>query len=326
MIKKEKYVEEGLDLKRLSLVMLRKIWIIFVVTVVMAVIGLILYEFSVRINYPEPIYQGEAEYHICFDETDEYADVKNYYNAYTWDSILKMDPIVETAMTVLPDTITKEMIQESVAGEMIGDIRFLTVKFTGTDKETIEQIQTAYKMAVENFATTVGGITTIEMWRSEEIVEVKMDIYWKNALYLGAILGFCISFFGLLVLCIVDDTILVPGDLKKLFGVRVLGIRTKQKNTFLEKELACNLDYLSGNGNKILKEVTINREDIDFQSLREADGTILLLPFGKTNGKQVERTLEQLLIQECNVIGCMIVDADDVFMKQYYMTRAGKNS
>lgn len=53
-------------------------------------------------------------------------------------------------------------------------------------------------------------------------------------------------------------------------------------------------------------------------ALREVDGVILAVPFGKRNGKKLDRTVSFLKNQDCRILGILITEGDRKFWKRYY--------
>lgn len=64
--------------------------------------------------------------------------------------------------------------------------------------------------------------------------------------------------------------------------------------------------------------------------LRSLDGVILLVPFGKRNGRQIHRTISFLKNQNCRIQGILIVEGEEAFWRSYYGSggsrKKGKNS
>ena len=77
------YMEQGMDLKRLVLVLGRKLWLMLAAVIAGAVLGGLTYKIVTNITNGEPEYRASADYYITFFE-----DGVDYYNAYTWDGIL----------------------------------------------------------------------------------------------------------------------------------------------------------------------------------------------------------------------------------------------
>ena len=147
-MKSKGYMEQGIDLKRLVLVLGKKLWLILAGVILGAVLGGITYKIVTNMTNGEPEYQANADYYITFN-FDEFNYGADYYNAYTWDGILRDDPIVDYALTLLPEEITKDMVKAAVTGEMLGDYRILTVHVKTESKEKENCIRTINYVNVE---------------------------------------------------------------------------------------------------------------------------------------------------------------------------------
>ena len=56
----------------------------------------------------------------------------------------------------------------------------------------------------------------------------------------------------------------------------------------------------------------------DYERLRNVENLLVAIPWGRNNGRRVERVIRQLEIQNCKVKGLVITEADDRFVKAYY--------
>lgn len=63
---------------------------------------------------------------------------------------------------------------------------------------------------------------------------------------------------------------------------------------------------------------TLTLQGEDLEKLRQSDGAILMIPWGRKNGNVIEKTLSFLGKQDCKVAGVIVYDADDKFLKKYY--------
>ena len=187
------YFKQGIDLKRLFLVLGKKIWLILAAVVVGAVIGGITYKVVTNITNGEPEYRASADYYISFFESGP-----DYYNAYTWDNILRDDPIVDYALTLLPEEITKDMVKAAVSGEMLGDYRILTVHVNAETKEKADLIAEAYQKSLWNFGQEMALLDKVEVWSQEEAVLFEKNTKIANAAFLGALLALSLAVFVLL--------------------------------------------------------------------------------------------------------------------------------
>ncbi len=70
----------------------------------------------------------------------------------------------------------------------------------------------------------------------------------------------------------------------------------------------------------VLSKVLSVNEDADVaEECAKADGVILLVQMGAHNGKLLERALDFLVKQQCNIVGALLYDGDPVLLKMYYL-------
>ena len=173
-MEKEEYLNQGLDLRRLLLILGGKLWLIFAGIVLGAAAGAAIYLLYTQVTNGMPEYRASSDYYISFN-FDEFENGNDYYNAYTWDGILRNDPIVDYALTLLPQTVTKTMVQQAVSGEMLGDYRVLTVHVTTADKALTEQISEAYHQSMVHFGESRDMLDHIEVWSRGEALPLEKN-------------------------------------------------------------------------------------------------------------------------------------------------------
>ena len=312
-VERKTYMEQGVDIKRLFLVLGKKIWLVVLGAVLGAVLGGITYKVVTNIVDGDPEYRASADYYITF-----FKDGADYFNAYTWDGILRDDPIVDYALTLLPGEITKDMVKEAVSGEMLGDYRILTVHVNAGTREMADTIAKAYQDSLWHFAQEMELLNTMELWSQEEAVPFEKNNKTGNAAFLGALISVLLVIFGLLFYYVLEDAVYVEKDAEKRFGLPVYGLLTKG-NDELQKQLwEDNLNYVftkteveNWNG-----EILPTAEDCE--RLKEVKNLLVNIPWGRNNGRQAERVLRQLQLQGCEVKGIVVTDAEDGFVKAYY--------
>lgn len=343
-MEREKYMREGIDLKRLILLFLKKTWVILLTGILGAVIGGLLYNAVVAYRSEGPQYRLSSDYFITFNFS-EYENSSDYYNAYTWNGFLHDDPIVDAAMKYLPDTVKKEEVKDAVLGEMLGDYRVLTVHVTTKDPKLTEEIAYAYTQSLAEFADKIEMLTSVELWSRGTTELLKENNRTANAAFLGGLLGVLFTIIVLLILYLLDDSVYVEADFAKRYQIPFLGTVTNKKEERRLQEIKDNYQYLckSPDGyylvNVAMTETIENpcvpllvslcpgikrqvflKED-GFEKIRKSGGAILLIPYGKTNGKLTEKTIMTLQKQDCQIAGAILTDADDKFLKAYYLGR-----
>lgn len=316
-LSKKAYQEQGLDVKRLALVIGKKIWIVAAAVIVGALAGALLYKAVTSITNGEAEYRISADYYITFDfETFEHGD--DYYNAYTWDNVLRDDPIVDYALTLLPKEMTKEEIKAAVTGEMLGDYRILTVHVTSKNKEQVTLIADAYEKSLVHFGETKELFKSIECWSKEPLTLLEKNTKTANAALLGALLLGLSSLLALLYYYVLEDAFYTEKELRCRFNLATYGIRTKAQDPAEKERLENNLNVLERDSFHIEEwSVECTPTGEQWKQL-EGKGIILLVPWGKNIGRSMERLLGEMSLHSCHVAGCILVEAEDKFLKLYY--------
>ena len=314
------YQEQGIDLKRFVLVMAKKMWILLAALLLGFILGAGLYEIVTSLTNGITEYRVSADYYITFN-FDEFEHGDDYYNAYTWDGILRDDPIVDYAMTKLPSEFTKTMVKEAVSGEMLGDYRILTVHATSTDQRAAELIADAYRESLTHFGQSLELFEKIEMWSREETAVLEKNTKTVNAGLLGAVLLGIVTFLTLLYYYLMEDGFYTEKDIRKRLEISVFGIETKGKDSEEEKRLKTNLELLEPGGYITWQAEKVPEKE-DWEAMK-GKTIILLLPWGKSIGRKAERLLEEMKLHSCKVTGAILTEADHRFLKAYY---GGKNA
>lgn len=342
-------MQQHMDWKKIWLLYKNKIWLILLFTAAAAAIAAGIYKVTRVLSQDGPEYRVSSDYYLYFN-LEEYPDGVDFYNAYTWDTILRDDPLVNAALEVLPKDYTGEEIRESVTGEMLGDYRILTVYATHREPERAKAIAEAYIHALEAFPERVDIFDHIEIWSQGECEPVTEKDLSANIALIAGLIGILIAGFGCAIGYVMDDSIYVEKDYTSRFEGVFLGTMTEKESGLCRQEIGENMDYLlpetSGyylvfmtmkdhadnhaekeTQEKILKRVQsvsdkangiLTLQGKDPELLRKSSGAILMIPWGKKNGNEIEKTLAFLKKQNCNLAGVIVYDADERFLQKYY--------
>lgn len=316
-MEKKEYMEQSLDLRRLILVLGRRLWTVFAGILFGAAIGAAIYILFTQITDGEPEYRASSDYYISFN-FGEFEHGDDYFNAFTWDGILRDDPIVDYALTQLDDSVTKAMVQQAVTGEMLGDYRILTVHVGTADAALTKQIAEAYHASMVHFGETIDMLDHIEVWSRGEVVEVDKHTKAPNAAFLGGLIGGLVCLLGLLIYLILEDAVYVEKEALKRFGLPVFGMLTIKEDRNQQMIYSGNTEFAFGKKSITLWRADRLPEKEDYERLREAQALLIAIPWGKQVGASTERLLELLRLQQCRVDGLVIVEAKDSFVKAYY--------
>ena len=338
MKKENGYMQQHINWKKIWLLYWERMWLIITLTIFSAAIAGGIYQVVRAINHGEQYYRVSSDYYLYFDLEDHPNGV-DYYNAYTWDTILRDDPFVDAALEVLPDDYTKEEIISSVSGEMLGDYRILTVYSTHLIPERAEAIARAYTHSLEVFPERVDIFKSIEVWSQEECKPVIEKNLTPNMVIIGAVIGLILALTLCSIHYVLDDSIYVETDFTSRFPIPFFGMLTRKNSGACNQELEDNLNYLlkedtgyylafiNSIDNTVADKIktlhkgisgTCTLQSSDLETLRQSNGAILMIPWGSKNGRVIEKTLAFLEKQDCKVAGVIVYDADDKFLKKYY--------
>ncbi len=293
------FYNRSIDLKRFFRQFKKRIWLVVAATILGAILGLVAYIAYSNIMSGNTVYRIRNDYYIYFDY-EAFPNGPDYFNAFTWDGILRDDPVVNKALEAAPD-VTRQQILDSVTGEILGDYRILTVVVTGTDKELVQKISDAYKVALPAFADVLEQISSIDLWTDAVIEEYDEYTREPNAAFLGGLIGLLVSLFAVLMYGIFDDGIYSERDWAMNYpDIPYLGKRDTD-------EYRANRSHLlKYDGNYIELSSDQFRYDLDeFDRMRAVDGIIILLRSGQDTVDKMDKVVYTLKKQDVNVVGVM---------------------
>lgn len=336
MEKENSYMKQLIDWKRIWLLFSKKIWLILLVTIAGALIGALGYKLVETLTSEGQFYRVSSDYYITFNEDDNGVD---YYNAYTWDTILRDDPVVDVVMENMSADISREEVKAAITGEMLGDYRILTVHATSLDPEAAQIIADAYEIGLAEFANRIDMLGKIEVWSQEEVMPVIENDYMINVGLFCGVASFVLVILLLSFFYILDDSVYLEKDITQRFPVPFLGMITKAGSKRTRQELKDNLTYMCKEeayylvawDNDIAKETAdtlqemlpsvkgcISVQGAGLDVLRASAGAIVVLPWGRKNGRIAEKLIGFLQKQDVKTAGVILTGADDNFLKAYY--------
>lgn len=337
MEKENAYMQRMIDWKRVWMLFSKKIWIVVIAVVVGALVGGLGYKLVETVTSEGQFYRVSSDYYITFNEDENGVD---YYNAYTWDTILRHDPVVDVVMENLPADISKEQVRAAVTGEMLGDYRILTVYVDSLEPQFTETVADAYEAGLARFADKIDMLESIELWSQEKVAPLIENDYTINMALFGAATAFVLCLLFMAFFYILDDSLYIENDFTQRFDIPFLGMTTRGNAENAMQELKDNIAYLCKEDesyylvawdNKIepqtvdaLKSLSssicgmLSVQGDDLNMLRSSDGAIMVLPWGSKNGRIADKLVQFLNKQDCKIAGAVLTDADDTFLKTYY--------
>ena len=330
-----KYAEEKVDYKLAAILFIRKIWLIWALTLLVSLLsGGLYYLFKVVID-PSMQYRVIREYYLEYDRDKNETDY-TYFNEYTWGDIAGTDYFVETVYKELEEEISLEEVKAYIDLDINSDTRILYAYAITPDEELSYRVSEALNKAVTGFTNEQREIASIkEISGPSQAVDVSRTNPLRAAL-LGAIFGFVFSLVFVLIVIFTDTSIYIPATLEKRINIPSLlspKMREFKDNTayILADKLKPSIIFLEGKPDKeiseeiskvIKREVSVFENPINqsgqIDEIRKSDGVILAVRALKRNSKILERTLEFLSRQDIKLTATVLTDLDEKLIRLYY--------
>ncbi len=325
-----KYADAGMDMKKLGLCFIRKSWMLFAAAVIGAALGGVIYTIARTVPESEREYQAVSKIYLDF-AADETGEAYQAYNGYTWNDLMVTDPILDVTMEYLPTDYTREEVAASTTAEILSDLRLLTLTITTHDEERCNAIMEASEKSLIKQGETAKEFKSITVIRSEQAKLVTADSRTAQAVLIGLAAMTVLTLFGMMFYYVLDDRILIAGDLKLVTDAEFVGYAGAAG--VFGSDYDDNLSYLRGKFGEInlLPVIQPAAENRDMVAEKHktggedhADSVIVVVEYGKVHAAYFAYVLEQLKLRERRVIGIAISGADEKFLSRYYGRAFGR--
>lgn len=311
-----KYAGAGMDMKKLGICFMKKIWFVLVAAAIGALLGGISY--TVFRLTAEREYQAVSKIYLDF-AADETGEVYQAYNGYTWNDLMAADPILDVTMEYLPADYTREEVTAAVKAEILSDLRLLTLTITSRDAGRCNAILEASEQSLVKHGEVFKEFRSITVIQSVPAKLVAADDRTVQAVLVGFTIVTVLTLFGMLFYDVLDDRILVAGDLKIVTEAVFAGYpgvagafgKDYEENLAYLKEKFGEVEILSVTQPSGRTGATPEKAD--------REGSILVtVEYGKVHAAYLSYVLEQLRLRERRVAGIAISGADEQFLNRYY--------
>ena len=321
-----RYADAGMDMKKLALCFIRKIWLVFLAAIVGAALGGLIYEVSHIVPESEREYRAIAKIYLDF-AADETGEVYQAYNGYTWNDLMATDPILNGIMLNLSGEYTREEVVAAIKAEILSDLRLLTITVTTHNPDRCSAIMDAVEQSLVELGNTAKEFTQIEVIQTTEVALVVADSRTLQAVLVGLVMAVILMLIGMMFYYVLDDRILVASDLKQVTEVPFIGYAGAGER--MNGEYESNLAYLRGQLGTVEVLAVMQNDAIlqeRWEELCAADGVVIAVNYGKVHSAFLGYVIEQLRTRGCRLIGTAIADADEKFLRRYYGCAIGRIS
>lgn len=313
-----RYADAGMDMKKLMLCFIGKIWLVCLAAVIGAALGGVIYTVSHVVPESEREYRAIAKIYLDF-AVDETGEVYQKYNGYTWNDLMATDPILDVTMAYLPDDYTREEVTSATKAEILSDLRLLTITITTHEQDRCNAILQATGQSLTERGDSAKEFTEIEVIQTTDAMLVVADDRTVQAALVGLVMAVALLLLGMMYYYVLDDRILVASDLRKVTEASFIGYTGAGER--LNGEYEDSLAHLKGQTGTV-SILAVTQDDAITQErwheLCASDGVVVVVQYGKVHAAYLAYVLEQLKVRGCRLAGVAIGNADGKFLRRYY--------
>lgn len=339
------YADETIDKKLFWLCTLKKLWILAAGICAASLLVGGGYFLCRNLSASEKQYCAQGDVYVDYIPEDGYGISTVYLNEDVWKALVKSDAFVEKVAERLAQeniNISREQILESVDASLEKETRIVTVKATTADPVISEIMAEALLQAVLDYGNDYKDVASAYVLTAVGGAKRVVTDDWTGRLFmLGAVLGAFVSLTGILLSVTLDDSVYVPEQFERRYGIKMFGIageeQTNENITYALREakrvvLTAPEEVAAGETESALQALlgeNVRVETVPGQTgytdtLRQADGIVLAVESGRHDGKKIENLLRFLDQQGCTVTGAILLYPDERLLRQYYGFRKGK--
>lgn len=324
------YSVEPMDYRLFLLRLVRKLWVLVAAALAGAVvIGAGYYAYRMLPGGGRT-YQTESVCYLDFAE-DGTGEPYEFFNYYTWNEMIHTDFFMKTLCEEV-GILNRQQAIDYTAATIDSDVRYLYIRCTTPDPDLSLQMAKVLEQCITEFGDAQKEFRSITVVKAAAEAKDNSNIRTSNAVILGGFIGFFAALFAMLALMAADTSVYLPATLERRFHLVTLGARCM-------KEFEANCQYLLRNaetvamipsdastipgepvldcGKKEIVFAPITKEDA-YDKIRACDAVVLSVRAGAHNGKQTQRTIEQLARQGITITAAVLVEEDERLLKAYY--------
>lgn len=329
VMNKMKYADAGMDMKKTVLLFMQKIWAIFIISLIGAVLSGVIYTVAHTVPESEREYRSISKLYLDF-AADETGEVYQAYNGYTWNDLMATEPILDVTMQNLPADYSRSEVVAATEATILSDLRLLTITITTNDPVRTTAIAVATNLSLESLGNTAKEFIDIRTVETTVASLVVADSRLVQAVVLGFVVVLVCMVFVVLLLQITDDRILVASDLRAVTDIPFIGyapdatMKTDKANRLLDSlRTDCENTFKHLHKEYGMLEVCIVKqgqsiEEKDWEKYKKAGGVVLQIPADCVHAVYLAYLLEQFRVQDCKIVGIAIADSNEKWLQRYY--------
>ena len=255
--KSKNYDNEILNLRAFYLLVLKRLWLAIVGAIVFAMVFGGVYTLKTVIDRKDARYEVNSTLYIYFAYNENSGTEVDYYNAFTWNTLIKSDEVVLPVMDTLSELgydLSREEVEASMNADIPSDVRVMVLTAYGKDKETAKAMSDAANKSLVGYGISNPAFEQIKVLSQDEpSISIGADRL-SVAVIFGAVCGLILTILTELLIASMDDEVHIPEDAEKRYHIPVLGMITakgKEEPSFLRNELINSMGSIAQKMGKI---------------------------------------------------------------------------
>jgi capsular polysaccharide biosynthesis protein len=289
-------MNQGVDSKALLTTIITKIPILLVFAVAGAIIGSGLNLIIATVKEKDANYVSETEYYIEF-APGRY-EVRDYYNAATWNDVMATDLILGKVMESLGDNYDREYVKSMLEANILTDVRYLIIKVKSTNYEDVETVEGALEPVIVEFGESMSEFTSITKIEDLGISREEVPHFTIRSALLGACIFALVALFIISFRFSIGSSFYTKRDITCTLEIPVFGISFK-----------------SGKYEGVIQIPENKFSDMFY--VDDNNDLIAIIPFGKTYREKIMDEIYNQKLLGKNIKGAILTEADDLWYKLY---------
>lgn len=227
--------DDEIDLKIIFNALLKRLWLIILVSLLFALISIVQSKFFIA-----PTYQSTTQMYVLTKQNQELtsSDLQaSTLLTQDYMQIIKSRTVAETVIARLNLHITYETLISKMTVETAADTRIITISVIDESPYQARDIADAIR---DVSAEQIKNVMDSEAVNIVDKANIPTSKYAPNIMRNGimmGIVGFCLTVFITIMQCVLSDTIKTSEDVERYLELNVLGVVPLSKNKKTDKRI-----------------------------------------------------------------------------------------
>lgn len=326
-----KYGKEPLDTRLCLLRLIRKVWLVVLMSFAGAILFGGIYYLTHVVYGPAKEYVAESEYYIEYVNAVTQEQQYTFYNKETWESLIHTDIFMDEVMNgvreqtlAMDSEITRDEVSNAIFATLLTDVRIVHVTVTTNNPYFTVVITNALEEAFIKFGESQREIDTVRaILIQKKATLTTIDNRTVRACILGAVVFASFTLFAMYLYVVLDTSIYIPLEFERRYGI-VMETDQNYKDCRDEEADTCSAAESTKRRPNVLAESVKRRPDVSAESVyvREtSDGTYILYVKSKDhNGPLIEKIIRELTADNKVITKAVLLQPDEKLIKWYFKT------